>query len=136
MGTGLESRGEAGVDGQGTRITPPAPQTSQVSRPRLVQRVDGGTRNPLTLISAPAGSGKTTLLAEWVAVDDHPGEVVRLSLGPEAEGPRAFWGVVAAAVPGFAAFDERPGYGARVLDSLSARDEPLVLVLDDFNGVG
>ena len=43
---------------------------------------------------------------------------------------------MAAAVPGFAAFDERPGYGARVLDSLAGRDEPLVLALDDFNAVG
>ena len=76
------------------------------------------------------------MLAEWLAVGDHPGEVVRLSLGLEAEGPRAFWGAVAAAVPGFAAFDERPGYGARVLDSLAGRDEPLVLALDDFNAVG
>ncbi len=61
---------------------------------------------------------------------------MRLSLGPEAGGPRAFWGAVAAAVPGFAAFDERPGYGARVLDSLAGRDEPLVLALDDFHAVG
>ena len=38
-------------------------------------------------------------------------------------------------MPGFAAFDERPGYGARVLDSLAARDEPVTLVLDDFHEV-
>jgi LuxR family maltose regulon positive regulatory protein len=49
--------------------TPPArPDAQRVPRPRLIERLNAGTRSDhkLTLISAPAGFGKTTLVSEWV----------------------------------------------------------------------
>ena len=37
-----------------------------LSRPRLLEQLDGDQRCSLTLVSAPAGTGKTTLVADWV----------------------------------------------------------------------
>ncbi len=47
----------------------PPVRTGQVLRPRLIERLNAGTRpgHKLILISAPAGFGKTTLLSEWIA---------------------------------------------------------------------
>ena len=41
----------------------------RVSRPRLIERLNGGIRSDhkLTLISASAGFGKTTLVIEWLS---------------------------------------------------------------------
>ena len=50
-----------------TKLYVPRWHPGQVSRPRLIERLDQGTERKLTLISAPAGFGKTTLLAEWLA---------------------------------------------------------------------
>lgn len=44
---------------------PPLPDL--VSRTRLIERLEAGTRGKLTLISAPAGYGKPTLVGEWFA---------------------------------------------------------------------
>ena len=50
-----------------TKLYIPPVRPGLVSRPRLIERLNAGTRSgrKLTLISAPAGFGKTTLLSEW-----------------------------------------------------------------------
>jgi LuxR family maltose regulon positive regulatory protein len=73
------------------------------------------------LVSAPAGFGKTSLLNEWLAVGSAPGAVVRVPLGPETQGPAAFWSTV------------RSATGVASREALAALDAPLVLVLDDFH---
>lgn len=51
-----------------TKLFPPPLRPERVGRPRLIQRLNAGSRSGprLTLISAPAGFGKTTLLSEWI----------------------------------------------------------------------
>jgi LuxR family maltose regulon positive regulatory protein len=49
-----------------TKLYVPPPQSTWISRPRLLKRMDEGFERKFTLISAPAGFGKTTLLVEWI----------------------------------------------------------------------
>ena len=49
-----------------TKLFAPRASSRLVSRPRLVELLDGAPRVPLTLVSAPAGFGKTTLVTEWL----------------------------------------------------------------------
>src|SRR3954452_25612989 len=49
-------------------VIPPPPRPLVV-RNRLLERLDQGTRGPLTLLSAPAGFGKTSLLSTWLATE-------------------------------------------------------------------
>ena len=49
-----------------TKLYIPGRHPGQLSRPRLIERLNQGAHRKLTLVSAPAGSGKSTLLAEWV----------------------------------------------------------------------
>ncbi|MEA3335073.1 MAG: hypothetical protein U9R25_04135 [Chloroflexota bacterium] len=49
-----------------TKLNLPRVRRNVVSRPRLVQRLNAGRHNKLTILSAPAGFGKTTLLSEWI----------------------------------------------------------------------
>lgn len=51
-----------------SRLTPPAPSSDYLSRPRLLSLLDQGLSVRLTLLSAPPGYGKTTLLAQWMDV--------------------------------------------------------------------
>jgi LuxR family transcriptional regulator, maltose regulon positive regulatory protein len=46
---------------------PPHIRPDCLTRARLLDQLDSGLNNALTLISAPAGFGKTTLLVQWVA---------------------------------------------------------------------
>ena len=50
-----------------TKLYIPAPRPELVPRPHLIERLNAGLHQKLTLISAPAGFGKTTLASEWVA---------------------------------------------------------------------
>jgi len=50
-----------------TKLYFPLARTSLVSRPRLVDQLQAGKSDSLTLVSAPAGYGKTTLMSEWRA---------------------------------------------------------------------
>ncbi len=50
-----------------TKLYIPPPRPDLVPRPRLLERLAGGLRGKLTLVSAPAGFGKTTLVSEWAS---------------------------------------------------------------------
>jgi ATP/maltotriose-dependent transcriptional regulator MalT len=50
-----------------TKLYIPPPRAKIVLRPRLIERLNEGLHNKMTLISASAGFGKTTLVSEWVA---------------------------------------------------------------------
>ena len=49
-----------------TKLYVPPLQSTWISRPRLLHRLNEGFKRKFTLISAPAGFGKTTLLVEWL----------------------------------------------------------------------
>jgi LuxR family maltose regulon positive regulatory protein len=49
-----------------TKFFIPPTRPEIVPRPHLVERLDQGLHQKLTLISAPAGFGKTTLVTEWL----------------------------------------------------------------------
>lgn len=48
-----------------TKWMPPRHHVSVITRPRLINALDGGVEHNLCLITAPAGFGKTTLLSQW-----------------------------------------------------------------------
>lgn len=49
-----------------TKLHIPAPRTSLVARPQLIEKLNAGLSGRLSLISAPPGFGKTTLVADWI----------------------------------------------------------------------
>lgn len=53
------------------RFSVPGLRGDIVHRPRLVDRLES-SREPLTLVSAPAGSGKSVLVADWLTSTSRP----------------------------------------------------------------
>jgi LuxR family maltose regulon positive regulatory protein len=49
-----------------TKLFIPPTRRKQVSRPRLMERLNQGLDKALILVSAPAGYGKTTLVSSWL----------------------------------------------------------------------
>jgi LuxR family transcriptional regulator, maltose regulon positive regulatory protein len=110
-----------------------------VHRLRVHALIDAGVRGRLTLISAPPGAGKTSALVSWLESLHGHDRVAWLSLGELDDNPLVFWDRVAKAVA-----DAR-GEPAPVADATEAAalvaslfaaledDEPLLLVLDDFD---
>jgi LuxR family maltose regulon positive regulatory protein len=64
-----------------TKLYIPPPQLKVVLRPRLIQKLNEGQHDKLTLISAPAGFGKTTLVSEWISNCERPTAWVSLDEG-------------------------------------------------------
>src|SRR5688572_5885517 len=82
-----------------TKLYVPRWRSDAVTRARLIERLDRGTRGALTLISAPAGFGKTTLLTEWLAAT--PAAERRMAWVSLDEGdnhPPLFWTYLIAAL--------------------------------------
>src|SRR6266545_596747 len=89
--------GASGPDGLlATKLYAPRPQPGFVLRPRLVEQLNHGLAQGLTLVCAPAGFGKTALLADWAQRAQRP--VAWLSLDPGDNDPARFWRHVAAAL--------------------------------------
>lgn len=131
-----------------SKLTPPGTAFRPVTRQRLFDLLDAGTRQLLTLVSAPAGAGKTTLLAAWSASPQPPGPVAWLSLDAGDNDAATFWTYVLAALCRSGAV---PADSAlRTLAPQSGPDEtfllplvgglaklpaPVVLVVDDLHDI-
>jgi LuxR family transcriptional regulator, maltose regulon positive regulatory protein len=123
----------------------PRPGKGTVVRPRLWELLDTGMERPFTLVSAPAGWGKTELLAQWIATGRPPGAVAWVPLGDDDSDPHRFWTDVMASL-GAAHVElanlappprgELRPFLTSVINTMSALDEPLVLVLDDLHLAG
>jgi LuxR family transcriptional regulator, maltose regulon positive regulatory protein len=127
-----------------TRLSRPRLTGKLVHRRRLVDVVDDGVSQAVTLVCAGAGWGKTILVASWAAAT--PGPVAWLTLTGEDNDRTNFWTHVAAAlraagvVPAdsaLAELDPAPRMAdsvlLRVLEALDHLVNPVVLVLDDFH---
>lgn len=64
-----------------TKLYVPFVKPNLVTRRRLIERLNEGSRGKLTLVSAPAGFGKTTLLGEWSLQGELPIAWVSLDEG-------------------------------------------------------
>jgi len=118
-----------------------------VVRQRLLDRVQEGTRGPLTLIGAPAGSGKTVLASSWVSAGHAPGRVTWISLESADDQPGVFWTYVleglarsGVQLPPVTLPARAHTTGRSLLTRLSAclsdQAEPSVLVLDNVEVLG
>jgi LuxR family maltose regulon positive regulatory protein len=131
-----------------TKLTPPRTPLRQVFRPRLIDLLDAGTRQLLTLLSAPAGAGKTALLASWSSAGQRPGPLAWVSLDAGDNEADRFWAHTLAALcrsgavpsdsplrtlgPASAASDS---FLPRLVSGLAELPAPVVLVLDDLHDV-
>lgn len=128
-----------------TRIVLPARPATHLPRPRLVRHLDQALRTPLTLVNGPAGAGKTLLAAEWAA---GLGQAVAwLTVEAGDRRPGVFWAYVLQALRacgapasggvGFPAEASRIDRGLLVAlaAELEERDQPVVLVLDEYERV-
>jgi LuxR family maltose regulon positive regulatory protein len=131
-----------------TKLTPPRTPLRQVFRPRLIGLLDAGTRQPLTLLSAPAGAGKTALLASWSSAGQPPGPLAWVSLDTGDNEADTFWAHALAALcrsgavpsdsalrmlgPASASSDS---FLPRLVSGLAELPTPVVLVLDDLHDV-
>lgn len=129
-----------------TKLQTPRLRKRLVSRSHLMQRLQQGMEQPITLVSAPAGFGKTTLLAQWLTQSGRP--TVWLSLEDEDNEPNRFLSYLITALQ---TFDKHLGTKALsllrspqppplevvlvlLINDLSSRDgEELVLILDDYH---
>ncbi len=119
---------EGGAHRVDARLSPPPTAEGLVPRLRVVRRLLEARELPVALLVAPAGYGKTTVLAEWSEWDARPFAWVRLD---RDDGDPAR---LLASIAG--ALGVRTGASSqarsRLLRHLAHREEPVVLVLDDF----
>ena len=126
---------------------PPVPEY-QVRRVQLEQRLEAALRNhhKLILVSALAGSGKSSLVAAWAS--HLQGHAAWVSLETTEDDPLRFWSYFLAAIrlrhPEVvhellwdldSASALPPTLLSDLVNLLSSREEPLVVVLDDYHAI-
>jgi LuxR family maltose regulon positive regulatory protein len=128
-----------------TKLFVPPVRPELVLRPQLVERLNVGPGQKLTLVSAPAGFGKTTLVAEWLRGAERP--VAWLSLDEEDNDPVRFFTYLLAALQ---TIDPDIGQAAQamlqapqppppealltsLINDVAATPRPFILVLDDYH---
>jgi LuxR family maltose regulon positive regulatory protein len=118
-----------------------------VHRSRLINRLNEGISQKLTLLSAPAGFGKTMLLSEWVADCGRP--VAWVSLDETDGDSFRFWAYLIAALQtirpnvgeGALVFFQSPQpqpadvYLTALINDIDGKMPPFVMVLDDFHRI-
>lgn len=130
-----------------TKLRRPRVPADVMQRQELHDKLEEGSRLPLTLVSAPAGYGKTTLVSHWL--ETRGGPSAWLSLDERDSDPMAFLSYFVAAVrtvlpeacqDTLSHLDadgvSQPEVLAVILgNDLDALEEPLILVLDDYQHI-
>lgn len=131
------------------KLHPPQLGRDVIPRPRLIDELTAGTAR-LILVEAPAGFGKSTLVAQWRAQVSGSRPFAWVSLGPEDNDARRFWRDIMAGLhkawPGSADGNVMRWLGAdqpditggvlsRLVNTLAESDEPVVLVLDNYQAI-
>ncbi|KXX55304.1 LuxR C-terminal-related transcriptional regulator [Rhodococcus sp. LB1] len=128
------------------RFAIPAAPKVLVRRPGLLGRLADGVRGPVTLLAGPAGAGKTVLAAQWARDRTAPRHTVWLTVEP-GDAPGLFWAYLLEALDrggvrlpvevGRPARAEGADHSllVRLADALAASQEPVVVVLDQFDAV-
>ena len=138
-----------------TKLFIPPTRLELVSRPRLIERLDGGLHRKLTIISAPAGFGKTTLISEWVDTfrlgtpkeNQIENKFAWLSLDESDNVPTRFLVYVIAALQTINADIAKGAFGAlqspqpppaetiltALINEVAAIPYQIILVLDDYH---
>ncbi|MGW2051222.1 LuxR C-terminal-related transcriptional regulator [Streptomyces sp. NPDC001858] len=128
-----------------TRFVVPARPVTFLRRERLVRHLDQALRTPLTMVNGAAGAGKTLLVADWAAARERP--VAWLTTDAAGQGPGMLWAYLLQALrsAGVSLSDEigcpadasrvPPTLPARLAAELSARDRPVIVVLDEYDRV-
>jgi LuxR family maltose regulon positive regulatory protein len=141
-----------------TKLFIPSTRPELVSRPRLVERLNGGLHHKLTLISAPAGFGKTTLVSEWVEnlrlaakkENQIENRIAWLSLDESENDPARFLTYLIAALNQVEGIDATFGKGAlsmlqspqppptetiltSLINEIATIPDRIILVLDDYH---
>ena len=126
------------------KLDPPGERPGLVPRPRIVDRLARAGKNRFVTVIAPPGYGKTTALAQWASTDSR--RFAWLSLDSRDNDPVVLLSYVAEALNEDGSIDAQvfralrapggslwtnglPQLGA----TLAAREEPIVLVLDDVH---
>src|SRR3989454_7971862 len=129
-----------------TKLHVPQTRPDLLSRPRLLDRLEGASRG-LLLVSVPAGFGTSTLLAQWARSTKR--QVAWLSLDPDDNDPARFWRYLVAAIehahpglqekvlPLLGAADQwtSDAIVATLVNELAARPAELTIVLDDYHPI-
>ncbi|KUF18260.1 helix-turn-helix transcriptional regulator [Streptomyces silvensis] len=122
-----------------SRVTMPPLPNWLVPRPRLTERLSRGVLKPLTVVVGPVGAGKSALAVEWAHTGRAPGPVAWVTCDGREEEPAVFWPRVLGALresgvdlPWPDTVAAGPLLVADLAALLTARREPVVLVLDDF----
>jgi LuxR family transcriptional regulator, maltose regulon positive regulatory protein len=124
------------------KLLPPPVPAYLVPRPHLYRRLDAGLDGRVTLVSAPAGAGKTTLLSAWTRRDASGTGPIRfgwLSLDPADNDLPHFLahltGAIHKAIPDLHLATAAGPEAVLIMlaNALSARDDRLVQILDDYH---
>lgn len=130
-----------------TKLMPPRLRTSAVPRQALLEKLDHSLDKKLAVVSAPTGFGKTTLVSMWIASRDVSS--AWLTLDEHDNDPARFWTYFISALrtvdstmgkSALAALNVPTSPSFQILltpliNDLSQRREPCVLVLEDFHWI-
>ena len=131
------------------KLAPPVPAVGMLARSDLVSGLAGPDWN-VCLISAPAGWGKTSLVAAWHSIESEQRSFAFLRLEEGDDDSSIFWTYLIAALrtvhpklmDGADAALRTPGMNPMrqivplLINELAEIEEPMVLVLDDYQVVG
>lgn len=129
------------------KTIPPQIRAERVKRQRLMKKLEGIFKTPVTVICAPAGYGKTTLLVDWM--ETAPAPVVWFTLSDEENDAVRFLNylvqAIQSALPEIGKSTQAainlPGTTSLenclhlLVNELSTLTSPIAIVLDDYHEI-